>query len=461
MNLKSQPDEISENNSLLEDLHFCIIDLETTGGNLKTDRIIEIGLVYVHQFKIKASKSFYVNPQKKIPDFIQKLTNITEDDVKDAPTIDQIIDEIRDFIGDKIVVAHNISFDIPFFNSVLKKLKIKPLKNNILCTNVMTKHLIPGITNSNLPYLCEIFNIKHGRAHHAHDDAIATSELLVTYLKVFQERGIRKINQLYYPRNKFEFDKYHEVINNEENWNNIKRKLENLSTPFFLSIKGKTGEILYASYFDSAHQFFTELPQIRQMDLNASMITVKLYGSSLEALLHLKEAYAKCSTSTKEIIQKILWSRSHLQEIYLPIKNLTTKWGKEFNLHFQHHLIKNYFLILTRHLIDGQLMLLHCPHYSYRSSSIFKFSSQKRKLLQHIEQYIKKDHSIHKINEKTFVDHQFSLIFLAHLQLAENSNDCLVIPHEQLAQGTEALEIKIQKFIDKTKSKHRYPLHHL
>lgn len=449
------------NSSILADLHFCVIDLETTGGNLKTDRIIEIGLVHMFNYKVVTSKSYFVNPQKKIPDFIQKLTNISEDDVKDAPIIDNIIDEIREFIGDKIVVAHNISFDIPFFNSVLKKLKKKPLKNNILCTNVMTKHLIPGITNSNLPYLCDIFNIKHGRAHHAHDDAIATADLLLTYLKVFEERGIRKVNQLYYPRNKFEFDKYHENVSGEESWVILRKKIENLSTPFFLSLKGKSGEILFASYFDDAKQFEDEYQSIKDLKLPTSIVSLKLYGSSLEALLHLKESYIKCNASTKTIIQQFLWLRPHLSHLKNDLKSQVATWDKDYYHNLQSLFLKKYYLVLTRHLIDGQLMLLHAPMYSYRTSTIFKFVSQKRKLFQHIDQHAKKDHTHHKITDKTFADYNFSLIVLAHLKLSEESKDCLVISHQDLATGADSLESKIQKFIDKSKTRHRYPMHHL
>lgn len=446
---------------LLSELDFCVIDLETTGGNLKTDRIIEIGLAHVQNFKTLTSKSYFVNPQKKIPDFIQKLTSITDEDVKDAPTIDKIIDEIREFIGEKIVVAHNISFDIPFLNAVLKKLKKKALKNNILCTNVMTKHLIPGITNSNLPYLCDIFNIKHARAHHAHDDALATAELLITYLKVFSDRDIRKVNQLYYPKNKFEFDKFHQVLQSEVSWDEITKKIDLLSNPFYVSFKSKTGEILFATYFDDAEQFRNELPHIKNMKLAANMVSLKLYGSNLEALLHLKESYAKCSPVTKERIHQFLWQRPQLKEIRNKLNVLIEPWGNDYNHNLNNLLIKDYYLIVTRHLIDGQLMLLHSPYYSYKNSTIFKFSSQKRKFFQHIEQLHKKDFNSLKVNDRTFADHNFSLLWFAHLLNTSQSKDYLVIPYQELALGNEALEQKIHKFIDKTKNKHRYPMHHL
>ncbi|RPJ78868.1 MAG: 3'-5' exonuclease [Alphaproteobacteria bacterium] len=114
---------------LLNELSFCVFDLETTGGNHVNDKIIEIGLVRVENLKIVAQKSFLIKPEMHIPDFIQKLTNIKEADVNDAPLIEDVIDEILEFMGDSILVAHNTSFDVPFFNSVLRRLDREELKN--------------------------------------------------------------------------------------------------------------------------------------------------------------------------------------------------------------------------------------------------------------------------------------------------------------------------------------------
>ena len=75
----------------------------------------------------------------------------------DAPKIDEVIEEILEFMGDRILVAHNTSFDVPFFNSVLKRLNIEQLENRSLCTNLMTKYMIPNLMNSNLNYMSKVF----------------------------------------------------------------------------------------------------------------------------------------------------------------------------------------------------------------------------------------------------------------------------------------------------------------
>ena len=127
---------------LINSLSFCVFDLETTGGNHKSDKIIEIGLIQIRNKKIVKEINYLINPEIPIPEFIQKLTNIRQVDVQTAPVISDVIEEIIEFMGDSILVAHNTSFDVPFFNSVLKRLNKPILKNKSLCTNLMTKYLI-------------------------------------------------------------------------------------------------------------------------------------------------------------------------------------------------------------------------------------------------------------------------------------------------------------------------------
>jgi len=101
---------------LLESLTFCVLDLETTGGNPDTEQIIEIGMVKIEKMKLTEERSFLINPEKPIPEFVQKLTGIKNEDVVSSPKIHEVLDDVIQFIGDSILVAHNISFDIPFLN---------------------------------------------------------------------------------------------------------------------------------------------------------------------------------------------------------------------------------------------------------------------------------------------------------------------------------------------------------
>ena len=163
-------------------LKFCIFDLETTGGNQDRDEIIEIGIALVENFQITDEKNFLLKPKIKIPEFIQKLTSISNDDVKDCPKIEEVIDEILSMMEGRILVAHNTSFDVPFFNSVLEDWGRKSFQTKV-CTNLMSKYLIPNLLNTNLSYMSNLFKIDHGNAHRALDDARATAKIFLIFCK--------------------------------------------------------------------------------------------------------------------------------------------------------------------------------------------------------------------------------------------------------------------------------------
>ena len=205
--LKELKWKLSTLRKLVADLSFVAIDLETTGSNYEFDQIIEIGLVKVEHLEVTDELHYLINPGVSIPPFVQKLTAISPEDLVDCPRIEGVMDELLSFIGESIVVAHNISFDLPFFNSVLQRLGRDPLTNHSLCTNLMGRYLIPGILSSNLGYMGQLFNIPHCHAHRALEDARACAHLLLKFLQVFIRKGICKVNQLYYPQSRFELDR--------------------------------------------------------------------------------------------------------------------------------------------------------------------------------------------------------------------------------------------------------------
>ena len=83
---------------------------------------------------------------------------------------------------------------MPFLNATLSRLNHSPLENKVICTNVMTKHLIPEILNSNLNYMSKLFKLGLENAHRASDDARATAKLLGIYLDIFRAKGLKKVS---------------------------------------------------------------------------------------------------------------------------------------------------------------------------------------------------------------------------------------------------------------------------
>ncbi len=396
MNLeKSTPDTLKE-------LEFVVFDLETTGGNQKSDKIIEIGLVKIKNLEVVQEVSYLIQPEIKIPEFIQKLTGIKQNDVTDAPLIEDVIDKILEIMGDSILVAHNTSFDIPFFNSVLRRLGRPELENNSLCTNLMTKYLIPNLLNSNLNYMCKIFNIKHSKAHRALDDARATAELLLNYLKIFIDKEIQKLNHLYYPRNRYELDRIHYKRENHK-IEVIEKKLRKLKTPSLVTLKGENGIILYSLPCTQKEE---EIAFILEKLKNTDWVTatIKLFGPFLEALIHFNNLFSKMEPTARGETIRLMWEL-HLPNISLPAKG-------------QEHLLPEAKLdhdfgdfVIAHHLVPEQMIIFPLQSLNMKNQLIFRYPSHQKKLLQFINSKsqrirdgkLKKPHFNPLL--KTFIDH--------------------------------------------------------
>lgn len=364
---------------LMRSLSFCVFDLETTGGNHKTDKIIEIGLVKVQNLEIVSSLSFMINPEIKIPEFIQKLTSISEDDVKDSPKIEEVIDQIVTFMGDSILVAHNTAFDVPFFNSVLKRLNKPELENKSLCTNLMTKYLIPNLLNSNLNYMCRLFDISHRKAHRAEDDAFATAELLINYLKIFISKEVTKINHLYYPRNRYELDRVHYREGTDVQI--ILEKFDSIKHPTLITIKGENGTILSAIPCHGINQE-KEFVERKLKELDWKMVSINLYGDYIEPLIQLNGVFNKLGPQEKTETMKFLWSHN------LPGKKLSQKVVKEevekddTKLHLIDEEIADF--IICHHLVPEQMIIFPISSMHHKSQLIFRYPGHKKKLIQYI-----------------------------------------------------------------------------
>ncbi len=363
---------------MIEKLKFCVFDLETTGGNHQNDKIIEIGLVRIEGMKIVESKGMLIQPEIRIPDFIQKLTSISQDDVKDAPKIEEVIDEILKLMDDHILVAHNTSFDIPFFNSVLRRLGRPELKNPALCTNLMTKYLIPNLMNSNLNYMSKIFSIKHNKAHRALDDAKATAELLINYLNIFINKKIKKINHLYYPRNRYELDRLH-FKNGVDTEGDIELALGKLKVPSLVTIKGENGTILFSLPMTGTKSE-KELVMSKVHALSWETVTLKLEGPFLESLLQFAVHYSKLDIGIRNEVLRFLW-KTHMPEHKMPAKPSEDSPFdpslEVMNPDFGHFIISN-------HLVPEQMIIYPLHALGHKQELVFRYPGHKKKLLQYI-----------------------------------------------------------------------------
>jgi len=367
--------KILSDKELLDSLSFCVFDLETTGGNHDTDQIIEIGLVKIEKQQIVAEKHFMVKPEIEIPIFIQRLTSISPSDMKHAKKIEEIIDEILEFMGDSVLVAHNVSFDVPFFNSVLRRLGRPTLQNKSICTVLMTKYLIPDLLNSNLNYMSKIFGIEHAKAHRALDDTKATAALLQNYLSIFSRKGINKINHLYYPRNRYELDRVNFEV--KEGINPIIEKLGEIKTPYLLTVKGENGIILFTL---PGKKTETELTYIKKniSQMKWELATLRIFGSFLEAFIHFNSYFGKIDADIKNEIMQFLW-KTHFNTA--PQNQILAEDKTDVPLPSPAEYGD---FVVLHHLIPEQFAIIPLLAMHPKSELIFRYPGHKKKLIQYI-----------------------------------------------------------------------------
>lgn len=157
-------------------MHYAIIDIETTGGNYRSEKITEIA-IYIHDGeKIIDEYASFVNPEKPIPPFITGLTGITNEMVANAPKFFEIAREIVKITEDTIFVAHNANFDYSFIKAEFKVLGYD-YNRKTLDTVRLSRKLLPGHDSYSLGKICDDLNIQIKGRHRAAGDALATVKL--------------------------------------------------------------------------------------------------------------------------------------------------------------------------------------------------------------------------------------------------------------------------------------------
>ena len=160
------------------DQDYVVVDLETTGGDPSFQRITEIGAVRVRNGRIIDEWSSLVNPGRRIPSFIARLTGISDEMVAQAPPFADIAADLRDYLGDAVFVAHRAKFDHGFLKAEFGRLG-EDFGGPILCTVVESRRHFPGLPSYGLGSLCAHFGIPLDSHHRALCDARATAELLI------------------------------------------------------------------------------------------------------------------------------------------------------------------------------------------------------------------------------------------------------------------------------------------
>ena len=177
------------------DTTYCVLDLETTGLSFRTEKITEVGIMKVQNGEVIDSFSCFVNPEKPIPPRVVEVTNITDEMVKDAETIEKVFPKILEFVGDSVLVAHNADFDIGFLKYNAKQLGLS-LDNTYIDTLRLAKELFPDFKKYKLGIIAEKLGIKVEVAHRALDDVDTTVKVLKVMLDMLKEKGVETLEDI-------------------------------------------------------------------------------------------------------------------------------------------------------------------------------------------------------------------------------------------------------------------------
>lgn len=169
---------------------YVLYDLETTGISVKKDKIIEISAVKVRAGKVTEEFSTLVNPGIPIPYYATAVNNITDDMVKNSPTIELALGEFLGFIGNDILVGHNIhNFDMKFIYRETMSIYGKNIDNEYVDTLFLARNCLPQLSNHKLVDLANYYNISTEGAHRALNDCRMNQQ-------VFEKLGKEVVNAI-------------------------------------------------------------------------------------------------------------------------------------------------------------------------------------------------------------------------------------------------------------------------
>jgi DNA polymerase III subunit epsilon len=170
---------------------YAIVDIETTGGYAAAHGITEISIHVFDGHKVVEIYETLVNPQQPIPYYIQSMTGITDDMVKDAPLFEEVAEKVYELLHNKIFVAHNVNFDYSFIKSHLAASNFI-LNSKKLCTVRLSRKIFPGFPSYSLGNLCHSLGITINDRHRAGGDTEATVKVFQLLLQNDKELVIEK-----------------------------------------------------------------------------------------------------------------------------------------------------------------------------------------------------------------------------------------------------------------------------
>lgn len=153
---------------------YVVFDLETTGLEATTDKIIEIGALKYKNNELVDEFSVLINPKMKLPPIITRITGLTDKDLTNKETIEKVLPKFIEFVENLTLIAHNSEFDLGFIEENIKRLGLNMINNKNIDTVEIARTYIPKAYNYKLETLKKYFHLEFG-SHRSVDDCKTTN----------------------------------------------------------------------------------------------------------------------------------------------------------------------------------------------------------------------------------------------------------------------------------------------
>ena len=181
----------------LSEATYVVFDVETTGLSAIYNDLIQVAASKMYKGNIIAEFDEFINPGHPLSAFTTELTGITDDHVKNAKSLVQVLKEFQEFCKDTVLVAHNASFDVGFMNANYERHGLPKITQPVIDTLEFARNLYPEYKRHGLGPLTKRFGVALEHHHMANYDAEATGRLLFIFIKeVAEKHGVTDLARL-------------------------------------------------------------------------------------------------------------------------------------------------------------------------------------------------------------------------------------------------------------------------
>ena len=271
---------------------FVIVDTETTGSRAGEDRLIEIGAARLVGGEVVDTFQQLIDPGRHVPRRITRLTGISTAMVYGQPSATEVMPQFLEFLGDAVLVAHNLPFDARFLDVALAEAGLPPLQNPSLDTLRLARRLFPSFPSKGLSHLTKHFGIEVNGRHRALGDAVATAELLKILLERMRiEFGVETLDDVL----GFQRRRYQDTRREPTHLKKIRDQVLPLlpDRPGVYFMRDTRGSVIYVgkakSLRNRVRSYFTgvenHVPKTRKLVRDVRDVTWRETGTELAALL--------------------------------------------------------------------------------------------------------------------------------------------------------------------------------